>query len=82
MRKTSYEYRHYNHSVGLAVVHLVWIPKRRRKVLVGDVKTRLVQIFQELAIEKDWITRQQEMFLRTQFNDISTIRIMGKLRVG
>jgi putative transposase len=61
MRKTSYEYRHYNHSVGLSVVHLVWIPKRRRKVLVGDVKTRLVQIFQELAIEKDWIIRALEV---------------------
>jgi putative transposase len=61
MRKTSYEYRHYNHSVGLAVVHLVWIPKRRRKVLVDDVKVRLAQIFQELAIEKDWIIRALEI---------------------
>lgn len=61
MRKTSYEYRHYNHSVGLAVVHLVWIPKRRKKVLVGEVKTRLIQIFQELAIEKEWAIRALEV---------------------
>jgi putative transposase len=61
MRKTSFEYRHYNHSVGLAVVHLVWIPKRRRKVLVDDVKLRLAQIFQELAIDKDWIIRALEI---------------------
>jgi putative transposase len=61
MKSTSYEYRHYNHSVGLAVVHLVWIPKRRRKVLVDDVKVRLAQIFQELAIEKDWIIRALEI---------------------
>jgi putative transposase len=61
MRSTSYEYRHYNHSVGLAVVHLIWIPKRRRKVLVDDVKVRLAQIFQELAIEKDWIIRALEI---------------------
>jgi putative transposase len=61
MKSTSYEYRHYNHSVGLAVVHLVWIPKRRRKVLVGDVKTRLIQIFQELAIEKEWAIRALEV---------------------
>jgi putative transposase len=61
MRSTSYEYRHYNHSVGLAVVHLIWIPKRRRKVLVGDVKTRLIQIFQELAIEKEWAIRALEV---------------------
>ncbi|MGI2909815.1 IS200/IS605 family transposase, partial [Hassallia sp. VBCCA 56010] len=32
----SLEPRHSNHSVGNAVVHLVWIPKRRRKVLVGE----------------------------------------------
>ncbi|MGK7894396.1 MAG: IS200/IS605 family transposase, partial [Xenococcus sp. (in: cyanobacteria)] len=25
-------YKHYNHAVGLATVHLVWIPCRRRKV--------------------------------------------------
>ncbi|NJP22465.1 MAG: IS200/IS605 family transposase [Hydrococcus sp. CRU_1_1] len=61
MRNTSYEYRHYNHSVGLAVVHLIWIPKRRRKVLIGDVKTRLIQIFQELAIEKEWAIRALEV---------------------
>ena len=61
MRKTSYEYRHYNHSVGLAVVHLVWIPKRRKKVLIGEVKTRLIQIFQELAIEKEWAIRALEV---------------------
>jgi putative transposase len=61
MRKISYEYRHYNHSVGLSVVHLVWIPKRRKKVLIGDIKTRLVQIFQELAIEREWIIRALEV---------------------
>lgn len=61
MKSTSYEYRHYNHSVGLAVVHLVWIPKRRRKVLIGDVKTRLIQIFQEWAIEKEWAIRALEV---------------------
>ena len=61
MRKTSYEYRHYNHSVGLSVVHLVWVPKRRKRVLIGDVKTRMIQIFQELAIEKNWAIRALEV---------------------
>lgn len=54
MRANSYEYRHYNHSVGLSVVHLVWIPKRRKRVLAGDVRTRLICIIQELAAEKEW----------------------------
>lgn len=48
------EYQHYNHSLGLAIVHLVWIPKRRSKILVGDVKTRLIQICQEVAVERAW----------------------------
>jgi putative transposase len=32
----------------------VWIPKRRRKVLIGDIATRARQIFLELSIEKGW----------------------------
>ncbi|MFB2980234.1 IS200/IS605 family transposase [Microseira sp. BLCC-F43] len=32
----------------------MWIPQRRKKVLVGDIATRLRQIFLALAIEKGW----------------------------
>lgn len=42
------------HSKGNATVHLVWIPKRRKKVLVGSIAKRLRQIFYSLAQEKDW----------------------------
>ena len=35
-------------------MHLVWIPKRRKKVLVGSVAKRLRQIFYSLAAYKDW----------------------------
>jgi putative transposase len=61
MRKKSYEYRHYNHSLGLAVVHLVWIPKRRKPVLIGEVKDRLFQICSEVANDKDWNIRALEI---------------------
>ena len=61
MRANSYEYRHYNHSVGLSVVHLIWIPKRRKKVLIGDVRTRLICIIQEVAAEKEWGIRALEV---------------------
>ena len=61
MRKTSYEYRHYNYAVGLNVVHLIWIPKRRKKVLIGKVRDRIFEIFSELAIEKDWRIRALEV---------------------
>lgn len=61
MRKNSYEYRHYNHSLGLAVVHLVWIPKRRKPILIGEVRDRLFQIISEVAKEQDWNIRALEI---------------------
>ncbi|MFB8789193.1 MAG: IS200/IS605 family transposase [Potamolinea sp.] len=48
------DYLTHNHVKFLVNYHFVFIPKRRRKVLVGDVATRLRQIFLELAIEKSW----------------------------
>ncbi|EAZ90050.1 IS200/IS605 family transposase [Crocosphaera chwakensis] len=50
-----------NHTVGLATVHLVWIPKRRRKVLIGDVKKRLLEIFAEVAKDNSFVIRSQEV---------------------
>lgn len=61
MRDKSVQYRHSNHSVGLAHVHLVWIPKRRKKVLVGKVKTRLAAILNEVALENDWLVKALEI---------------------
>jgi putative transposase len=52
--KTTLEYRIGNHSKGNAVVHLVWISKRQKKVLTGEIAKRLQQIIYELAKEKDW----------------------------
>jgi putative transposase len=54
MRKEAFEYDHENHSVGIATVHLVWIPVRRKPVLRGDVAVRCREIFYQLAIEKRW----------------------------
>ena len=61
MRKNTCEYRHYNHSLGLAVVHLVWIPKRRKSVLIGEVRDRLFQIISEVAKDHDWNIRALEI---------------------
>lgn len=49
------------HSVGMANVHLVWIPKRRKPVLVGEVRLRLSQIITDVAVEKGWIIRALEI---------------------
>jgi len=51
---TQEDYKTNNHVKFLVNYHFVWIPKRRRKVLVGDVATRMRQICLELAIEKKW----------------------------
>ena len=61
MRKKFLGYRHGSHTLGLATVHLVWIPKRRKKVLTGKIKMRLAEIFQSVAIEKQWFIRSLEI---------------------
>lgn len=61
MRKDSLGYRHSDHSVGLATVHLVWIPKRRRPVLKGDIKLRLSEILDSVANERGWIIKAKEI---------------------
>jgi len=48
------DYRHDCHSVHLVVFHLVWCPKRRKAVLVGEVANRLRQIIAEVATENGW----------------------------
>ncbi|MCG2727683.1 MAG: IS200/IS605 family transposase [Candidatus Methanoperedenaceae archaeon] len=47
------EYQHARNKVYLMNYHLIWCPKRRKKVLVGDVKIRLEQIIREVAKEKN-----------------------------
>ena len=49
------QYRKNSHTVSLVNYHLVWIPKRRKRVLVGDVQKRLRQIIWEVCQEKDWV---------------------------
>ena len=45
------EYRHNRHSVSLVNYHLIWIPRRRRKVLVNQVKDRLDKLLRQKAEE-------------------------------
>lgn len=61
MRKKSLGYRHDSHRLGLATVHLVWIPKRRKKVLTGAIRLRLADIFQSVALDKKWFIRSLEI---------------------
>ncbi|MEO0969344.1 MAG: IS200/IS605 family transposase [Cyanobacteria bacterium J06639_18] len=61
MKSSDRKYRHNNHSIGSATVHLVWVPKRRKAVLVGKVKERLHQIITEVANEKKWFIKALEI---------------------
>ncbi|MCC6442117.1 MAG: IS200/IS605 family transposase [Armatimonadetes bacterium] len=46
-------YKHKETSVYLCNYHLIFCPKRRRKILVGVVRDRLEQIIRETALEID-----------------------------
>lgn len=46
-------YRHKTTSVSLVNYHFVWTPRRRRKVLVGNVDTRLKELISETALKLD-----------------------------
>jgi putative transposase len=50
----THEYIHEQHTVHLVIYHLIWCPKRRRKVLVGPVLDRLRQIIREVVDEHGW----------------------------
>ncbi|MGJ5675693.1 MAG: IS200/IS605 family transposase [Nostochopsis sp.] len=47
------KYRHKTTSVTLINYHFVWIPKRRKKVLVGNVAKRLEELLYEKTKELD-----------------------------
>jgi len=48
------EYQHERHTVHLVVYHIIWCPKRRRKVLVGPIRTRLEQVIRDVVAEHEW----------------------------
>lgn len=48
------EYQHNNTSVVMVNYHFVFCPKYRRKLLVGNIKKRLSEIFDEVAQENKW----------------------------
>lgn len=45
------EYKRSRNQVYLINYHLIWCPKRRKAVLVGDVKIRLEEIIREISKE-------------------------------
>ena len=59
--KTSY--RHFHHALGLATVHLVWIPCRRKRVFYRHepLKLRWIELFQSVANDNQWSIKALEV---------------------
>jgi len=47
-------YQHKTTSVFLLNYHFVWCPKRRRKILIGAIQERLVELLREKATAMGW----------------------------
>nr|WP_330220815.1 transposase [Calothrix sp. NIES-3974] len=61
-------YRHKTKSVTMINYHFVWISKRRKKVLVGNVAIRLEELLYEKTFEETIIqysARSHAMYLYT-----------------
>ena len=54
LSKEDYKYRRTENSVSSINYHFVFVPKRRRPVLVKDVAKRLQEIIFELVTEHGW----------------------------
>jgi putative transposase len=48
------EYRHEGNAVSLLNYHFVFVPKRRKKVLVGAIAERLEQVIYDVCNENRW----------------------------
>jgi putative transposase len=48
------DYLHEQHTVHLIVYHIIWCPKRRRRILRGEIAQRLEQLVNEVAVEHNW----------------------------
>ena len=54
----SASYQHNEHRVHLVMYHLIFCPKRRKKVLVGDVGRDLDTLIREKCAEQKWIVHE------------------------
>jgi putative transposase len=48
------DYLHEQHTVHLIVYHIIWCPKRRRRILRGEMAQRLEQLVNEVAGKQNW----------------------------
>jgi putative transposase len=48
------DYLHEQHTLHLMVYHIIWWPKRRRRILRGEIAQRLEQLVNEVAVAHNW----------------------------
>lgn len=79
-------YQHKHTSVYLLNYHFVFCPKRRKKVLVGDVRARLIELFNFKAEELEWDVITLEvmpdhvhLFIGVE-PDVSPTQVMHRLK--
>jgi putative transposase len=53
--KQELEYQRDEHRVHLIVYHIIWCPRRRKSILVGTIKERCQQLFEEKCKEQGWL---------------------------
>ncbi len=54
-------YQHENTSVHMMMYHFIWIPKRRKKILIGKIEKRLRELIQQKAEELNYKIIQLEI---------------------
>ena len=70
--KQTLEYQRDEHHVHLIVYHLIWCPRRRKRVLVGKLGERCEQLIEQKCQEKGW-----QILLRWQSNPITFMCLSG-----
>lgn len=50
-----------SHAVYNCGYHLIWCPKYRRKILIGDVEIRLKELLIEKSLEHNWNIEKMEI---------------------
>ncbi len=79
-----YEYRRTENSVSSSNYHFVFVPKRRKAVLVGDIAQKMQNIIFDLVSEHGWqlIALEVMLFARTYVHQCSHSRICCFEKLG
>ena len=80
------DYLHEQHTVHLIVYHAISCPKRRRRILRGEIAQRLEQLVNEVVYEHNWQVLTLSirpdhvpLFIRSNpYTEPSDLRVLSK----